>query len=62
MPDYEISDINLAESGRNRINWNEGDMPVLLGIRDRFAKERPLKGMRLSVCLHSRAPTGLCTK
>ncbi len=57
MADYEISDINLAESGRNRINWNEGDMPVLLGIRERFAKERPLKGMRLSVCLHITAKT-----
>ena len=52
MADYEISDITLAEAGRNRINWNEGDMPVLLGIRERFAKERPLKWMRLSVCLH----------
>lgn len=57
MADYEISDINLAEAGRNRINWNEGDMPVLLGIRERFAKERPLKGMRLSVCLHITAKT-----
>ena len=57
MADYEISDISLAESGRNRINWNEGDMPVLLGIRERFAKERPLKGMRLSVCLHITAKT-----
>jgi adenosylhomocysteinase len=57
MADYEISDLSLAESGRNRINWNEGDMPVLLGIRERFAKERPLKGMRLSVCLHITAKT-----
>jgi len=57
MADYEISDISLAEAGRNRINWNEGDMPVLLGIRERFAKERPLKGMRLSVCLHITAKT-----
>lgn len=57
MADYEIGDIGLAEAGRNRINWNEGDMPVLLGIRERFAKERPLKGMRLSVCLHITAKT-----
>ena len=57
MADYEIGDINLAEAGRNRINWNEGDMPVLLGIRERFTKERPLKGMRLSVCLHITAKT-----
>ena len=57
MADYEIGDIGLAEAGRNRINWNEGDMPVLLGIRERFTKERPLKGMRLSVCLHITAKT-----
>ncbi|MFN5060673.1 MAG: adenosylhomocysteinase [Chloroflexota bacterium] len=57
MPDFEISDLSLAEAGRNRIDWNEGDMPVLLGIRERFRKERPLKGLRLSVCLHITAKT-----
>ena len=57
MADYEIADIGLADGGRNKINWNEGDMPVLLGIRERFRKERPLRGMKVSVCLHITAKT-----
>jgi adenosylhomocysteinase len=57
MADYEIADLSLADAGRNKINWNEGDMPVLLGIRERFRKERPLKGLRISVCLHITAKT-----
>ncbi len=57
MADYEIADLSLADAGRNKINWNEGDMPVLLGIRERFRKERPLAGLRISVCLHITAKT-----
>lgn len=57
MADYEIADLSLADAGRNKINWNEGDMPVLLGIRERFRRERPLKGLRISVCLHITAKT-----
>ena len=57
MADYEIADLGLAEGGRNKINWNEGDMPVLLGIRERFRKEQPLRGMKVSVCLHITAKT-----
>jgi len=50
--DYDIKDINLAEKGRLRIEWAEMSMPVLRSIRDRFSKEKPLEGMRLSACLH----------
>jgi len=57
MADFEVRDLGLADDGRNRISWNEQDMPVLLGIRERFRHERPLKGMRLSVCLHITAKT-----
>ena len=42
----------LAEGGRRRIEWAEREMPVLRLIRERFAKERPLKGIRMSACLH----------
>jgi adenosylhomocysteinase len=49
---YDIKDINRAEGGRRRIDWAEREMPVLRQIRERFAKEKPLKGMRLSACLH----------
>ncbi|MFC1820277.1 adenosylhomocysteinase [Thermodesulfobacteriota bacterium] len=50
--DYDIKDINLAEKGRLRIEWAGMSMPVLKIIRERFAKEKPLKGLRLSACLH----------
>jgi adenosylhomocysteinase len=50
--DYDIKDINLAAKGRLRIEWAGMSMPVLKIIRDRFSKERPLEGLRLSACLH----------
>jgi adenosylhomocysteinase len=49
---YDIKDINLAEQGRKRIEWAEKEMPVLRLIRERFARERPLAGLRISACLH----------
>lgn len=49
---YDIKDINQAEGGRRRIDWAEREMPVLRQIRERFTKEKPLKGVRLSACLH----------
>jgi adenosylhomocysteinase len=52
MNNYDIKDANLAEGGRRRIDWAEREMPVLRLIRERFAKERPLKGVRMSACLH----------
>jgi len=50
--DYDIKDINLAAKGRLRIEWAGMSMPVLKIIRERFSKERPLEGLRLSACLH----------
>jgi adenosylhomocysteinase len=52
MQNYDIKDAKLAEGGRRRIDWAEREMPVLRLIRERFAKERPLKGIRMSACLH----------
>ncbi|MFZ5909466.1 MAG: adenosylhomocysteinase [Chloroflexota bacterium] len=52
MSNYDIKDINQAEGGRRRIEWAEREMPVLRLIRERFEKEKPLKGVRLSACLH----------
>ncbi len=49
---YDVRDPNLAERGRRRIEWAEQEMPVLRHIRERFAKEQPLKGIRISACLH----------
>ena len=52
MENYDITDVKLAEGGRRRIEWAEREMPVLRLIRERFQRERPLAGLRLSACLH----------
>lgn len=52
MNNYHIKDEKLAEGGRRRIDWAELEMPVLRLIRERFEKERPLKGVRIAACLH----------
>ena len=52
MSNYDIKDINQAEGGRRRIDWAEREMPVLRQIGERFKKEKPLKGIRMSACLH----------
>ncbi|HHW20644.1 adenosylhomocysteinase [Thermodesulfovibrio thiophilus] len=52
MLNYDIKDIKLAEKGKLRIEWAEMDMPVLRMIRERFKKEKTLKGVRLAACLH----------
>ena len=49
---YDIRDINMASKGRLRIEWAEMSMPVLRKIRERFEKEKPLKGLKISACLH----------
>jgi adenosylhomocysteinase len=50
--EYDIKDPNQAEGGRRRIQWAEREMPVLRSIFERFKKERPLEGIRMSACLH----------
>ena len=54
---YDVKDIELAEAGRKRIEWAEKEMPVLQLIRERFERERPLEGLRLSACLHVTSET-----
>jgi adenosylhomocysteinase len=57
MSNFDIKDINMAEGGRRRIEWAEREMPVLRLIRERFDKEKPLMGVRLSACLHVTSET-----
>ena len=54
---FDVRDRKLAEGGRRRIEWAELEMPVLRGIRERFTKERPLQGTRVSACLHVTSET-----
>ncbi|GAI27419.1 unnamed protein product [marine sediment metagenome] len=49
---YDIKDPSLASEGKLRIEWAGREMPVLKLIKQRFAKEKPLKGIRISACLH----------
>ena len=57
MTQYDVKDLSLAEGGRRRIEWAAREMPVLRSISERFAKERPLAGIRMSACLHVTAET-----
>ncbi|HMR64722.1 MAG TPA: adenosylhomocysteinase [Anaerolineae bacterium] len=50
--DFDIKDINLAEQGRWKIEWALKEMPVMRSLMDRFHKERPLDGVKMSGCLH----------
>ena len=54
---YDVKDIRLAQNGRKRILWASQDMPVLQRVKQRFSKEKPLRGMRFSACLHVTAET-----
>lgn len=54
---YDVKDLKLADAGKQRIEWADQDMPVLRQIRDRFTKEKPLKGYKMSACLHVTAET-----
>jgi adenosylhomocysteinase len=49
---HDIKDIHLADEGRRRTEWAERSMPVLRHLRERFGREKPLAGKRLSACLH----------
>jgi adenosylhomocysteinase len=49
---HDVKDLSLAPQGKSRIEWSDGQMPVLRAIRERFEKEKPLKGQRIAACLH----------
>lgn len=59
MIKHDIKDIDLAKKGRLRIEWAAKEMPVLRSIEERFKRERPLKGFRLSACLHVTTETAI---
>src|SRR5262245_18448748 len=48
----DVKDMNLAREGKMRIEWADRNMPVLRAIRARFAKQRPLRRLRIAACLH----------
>lgn len=57
MDNYNIKDISLAEGGRRRIDWAAREMPVLRTLEERFRRERPFEGIRMSCCMHVTSET-----
>ena len=57
MKNYDIKDSSLSPEGKKRIEWAAREMPVIGQIKDRFTKEKPLKGIRVSACLHITSET-----
>jgi adenosylhomocysteinase len=59
MTDHDVKDRSLASAGKLKIEWAEQFMPVLRQVRERFAKEQPLRGVRLGACLHVTSETAV---
>src|SRR5881396_569672 len=59
MVQHDVKDISQAAGGRLKIEWAEQSMPVLRQVRERFAREQPLKGIRLGACLHVTTETAV---
>ncbi|MFE1103887.1 adenosylhomocysteinase [Nocardiopsis alba] len=57
LPSHEVADLGLTGAGVRRVAWAERSMPALRSVRERFAAERPLAGLRLAACLHVTAET-----
>ncbi len=59
MVENDVKDLGLAGVGKLKIEWAEQSMPVLRQVRERFAKEQPLNGIRLGACLHVTTETAV---
>jgi adenosylhomocysteinase len=62
MESYKVKDLTLADQGRTKIEWAESRMPVLLALRERHRKDRPLEGMRIAGCLHVTKETAVLVR
>ncbi len=56
---YKVRDLSLADKGRLRMEWAESRMPVLMSLREEYAKSKPFEGYRISGCLHVTKETGV---
>ena len=56
---YKVKDISLAEYGRKEITLAEAEMPGLMALREKYGKEKPLKGARIAGCLHMTIQTAV---
>ena len=60
--EFRVKDPTLAQEGKNRIDWAEAHMPVLVALRQKYEKTRPLKGIRVAGCLHVTKETGVLVR
>ena len=60
--EYRVKDLALAQEGKNRIDWAESHMPVLAALRQKYEKTKPLKGVRVTGCLHVTKETGVLVR
>jgi adenosylhomocysteinase len=60
--EFRIKDTTLAKEGKNRIEWAEAHMPVLVALRQKYEKTKPLKGIRVAGCLHVTKETGVLVR
>jgi adenosylhomocysteinase len=60
--EYRVKDVNLAKKGKRRIDWAEAHMPVLVALRQKYEKTKPLKGVRVAGCLHVTKETGVLVR
>src|SRR3712207_2330894 len=59
---YRIKDISLAENGKVKMDWAESHMPVLVALRKKFEKSKPLRGIKIAGCLHVTKETGVLVR
>ncbi|HKX80816.1 MAG TPA: adenosylhomocysteinase [Nitrososphaera sp.] len=60
--EFRVKDVSLAKEGKNRIDWAEAHMPVLVSLRQKYEKTKPLKGVRVAGCLHVTKETGVLVR
>ncbi|HEX2614944.1 MAG TPA: adenosylhomocysteinase, partial [Nitrososphaera sp.] len=60
--EYRVKDVTLASDGKKRIDWAEAHMPVLVALRQKYEKTKPLKGVRVTGCLHVTKETGVLVR
>ena len=59
MSDYKIENISLSASGRDRVDWARANMPILGALKERLFAERPFEGLKIGICLHVEAKSGV---
>jgi adenosylhomocysteinase len=60
--DYRVKDISLASQGKKRVEWAEAHMPVLVALRKKYEESKPLKGIKVTGCLHVTKETGVLVR